>query len=332
MSQTKPQRFRVLVVDDEVANLNALERTLSPAFELVTAQTAKEALDLLTREKFAVVLSDQRMPDMEGTELLARAATIAPETTRVILTAYAETKNFLDAINRAEIYRYVTKPWDNQELVGIVAHAAERHWLLVRNRELVEDLERQVRDRTEALERANKKLSELAMTDPLTHVMNRRAIFERFQQEIDRSRRYEHSLVAVMIDVDHFKAFNDMEGHVLGDEALKKLAQIISANVRKTDLLGRYGGEEFIVLMPETQVKNALEICERLRAAVERTTMQGAKGAAYLTVSIGVAGFPDEGATPKELVQAADQALYEAKESGRNRVVHQGSNESFFVR
>lgn len=332
MSKSPPDRPLVLLVDDEVANLEALERTLRSDFEVICVDSGEKALELLIQKDFSVILSDQRMPGMGGTELLAKTAELSPETTRVVLTAFTETKEVLDAINRAHIYRYVTKPWDNAELVGIIRQAAERHWLLRQNRLLLRDLEQQVLDRTAELERANKKLSELAMTDPLTHVMNRRALFERFQQEIDRSSRYQHSLVAVMIDVDHFKAFNDMEGHVLGDEALKKLAQMISANVRKTDLLGRYGGEEFIVLMPETKVKHALEICERLRAAVERTPMQGSRGSAYLTVSIGVAGFPEEGATPKELVHAADQALYEAKEAGRNRVVHQGKHESFFVR
>lgn len=124
-----------------------------------------------------------------------------------------------------------------------------------------------------------------------------------------------------MIDVDHFKVFNDMEGHICGDEALKKIAAVLSSNLRKTDFLGRYGGEEFLVLMPETKSSTALEIAHRLRAAVENTVFQGKTKQAYLTVSLGLSSYPPHGQTPKALTEAADQALYEAKQGGRNRIV-----------
>jgi len=351
MSHASP---RILLVDDEIDNLRAIERTLRGHFETVGVISPLEALKIVQEQDFAVVISDQRMPDMSGTDFLAKVASLRPMITRVILTAFTETKEILDAINGAEIFRYVTKPWDNQEMVTTIQQAAEYHRLrsdnatllialevkndaLVAKEEeltkLAQQLETQVESRTAELQKANQRLSELAMTDPLTKVLNRRAFFNRFAEELERGKRYTRSGVVAMIDVDHFKPFNDMEGHVFGDEALRKAAQIFTSNLRKTDVLGRYGGEEFIVLMPETKIVNALEICERLRATVERTTFQGSAGPAYLTISIGLAEFPTEGELPEDLVKAADQALYHAKQNGRNRVVHGDSdNASFFIR
>jgi len=343
---------RILLVDDEPENLRALERTLRQRFELVSTDNPNEALTLAQTQEFAAVISDQRMPGMMGTDLLARIAKEKPNTTRIILTAFTDTKEILDAINRAEIYRYITKPWDNQELVNVLMQATERYRLLTQNQSLVSELETKnrrleekekeltqlnqsletvVEKRTAELRQVNERLNELAMTDPLTRVLNRRAFFQRFGDEIERSRRYKHDIAVVMIDVDHFKKFNDMEGHVYGDQALKKISQLFTSNLRKTDVLARYGGEEFVLMLPETPGAGAMDKCERLRVAIETTTFTGKTAEAFLTVSMGVSTFPSDGSTTEELVKAADQALYEAKEAGRNRVVQYGSQESFFV-
>ena len=349
----EPNKARILVVDDEPENLKALDRTLRQSFEVVLCSSPVQAAAELEKDGFAVVISDQRMPGMLGTDLLAEVARRRPLVTRVILTAHTETKEILDAINRAEIYRYITKPWDNQELLATIQQCAEHHSLLVQNEQLIralgeknarleqkerelvtlnQGLEAQVERRTAELREANAKLSELAMTDPLTRVLNRRAFFQRFHDELERTKRYKHPLAVAMIDVDHFKSFNDMEGHVYGDEALRKLAQHFTANLRKTDILGRYGGEEFVVLMPETRLQNAKEICDRLRMALENSPFQGKAGPAYITVSIGIAGFPGDGDSSESLIQAADQALYRAKQDGRNRViVYQRKDASFFT-
>lgn len=344
---------RILLVDDEVENLRALERTLRGKFELMSCETPREALEAIQREDFAVIVSDQRMPGMLGTDLLAKVATTKPLITRIILTAHTDTKEILDAINRAEIYRYITKPWDNAELVVTLQQAAEHYRLLRHNQELIqklaeknrrlEDKEKElltlnqslevvVEQRTAELRQVNERLNELAMTDPLTKLQNRRAFFQKFGEEIERSRRYKHSILVAMIDVDHFKTFNDMEGHVFGDEALKKIAQLFTSNLRKTDVLGRYGGEEFILMLPETPLEGGIEKCERLRTLIETTTFQGKKEAAYLTVSFGVAIYPQDADTPEALVKAADQALYQAKEFGRNRVVAASNLEPSFFR
>ncbi len=330
MSESNKSRIlpKILIVDDEPSNLRALERTLRGQFETVACENAEQGLEKLKAEAFAVVISDQRMPGMWGTEFLAEAAQIRPTTTRLILTAFTEAKEILEAINRAEIYRYITKPWENTELMTTLRQACERHALQTENERLLEELrltnqnlENEVARRTEDLKLANERLNELALTDPLTRVANRRALFARFQEEIDRADRYQRPITVAMVDVDHFKVFNDMEGHLCGDEALKKIAAVLSSNLRKTDFLARYGGEEFLILMPETSVHHGLEITQRLKASVENTVFQGRNKQAYLTVSLGLSGYPHNGKTAKPLIESADQALYQAKEEGRNRIV-----------
>lgn len=330
---------KILVIDDEQENLEALERAVRGKFDMVGIQDPQKALSVVTNQEFEVVVSDLKMPGMLGTELLSEIAKKRPLVTRVILTGHTDIEDMLDAINRAEIYRYVTKPWDNQELLVVLDQARKHHQLVRENQRLISELtelnsslEQKVEERTSELKMANEKLSELAMTDALTKVFNRRAIFARFNEEIDRASRYNRPLVVAMVDVDYFKKFNDTEGHVLGDEALKKIAQNLASNLRKSDAVGRYGGEEFMLVLPETKIQSAKEIAERLRAGIERISFQGQREEAFLTVSLGLAAFPDFGKTAEELVQASDHALFVAKQRGRNQVVVEKQHGSFFIK
>lgn len=344
---------KILVVDDELENLAAIDRSVRGKFDMVGIQDPEKALEEITKHDFQVVVSDLRMPGILGTELLAEIAKKRPFVSRIILTGHTDTADILNAINRAEIYRYVTKPWDNHELLTVLQQAVTHHLLLVKNQELIEalreknerlmakerellslnqTLEQKVEERTSDLKSANEKLNELVMTDALTKVFARRAIFNKFNEEIDRASRYKRPLVAAMVDVDHFKVFNDTEGHVLGDEALKKIAQAFLTNLRKSDAVGRYGGEEFLLVLPETKLESAKEIAERLRMNIEKMVFQGQKEEAYLTVSIGLAAFPEAGTSAEDLIAAADHALYVAKQRGRNQVVSEKSHGTFFIK
>jgi len=344
---------KILVVDDESENLAALDRVVRGRFEMVGLQSPEKALEEVCKQDYQVVVSDLRMPGILGTELLSEIAKKRPFVSRIILTGHTDTKDILDAINRAEIYRYVTKPWDNQELLTVLQQAVNHHSLLIKNQQLIDalreknenliakekelsslnqTLEQKVQERTSELKTANEKLNQLVMTDTLTKVLARRAIFNKFNEEIDRASRYKRPLVAAMVDVDHFKIFNDTEGHVLGDEALKKIAQAFITNLRKSDAVGRYGGEEFLLVLPETKIESAKEIAERLRFNIEKMVFQGQKEEAYLTVSIGLAAFPEAGKSAEDLIAAADQALYVAKQRGRNQVVSEKAHGSFFIK
>ncbi len=174
------------------------------------------------------------------------------------------------------------------------------------------------------------ELERLSVTDPLTGLANRRHLMAELEREVKRSERLERKFSVVMLDVDHFKKFNDTYGHPAGDEVLKRLAAILHGLVREVDTAARYGGEEFLVVLPETPASEAQRVAERIRVrlAEEKFKPSGGSAGAGVTVSIGLAEFPADGKTPEVVIEAADQALYRAKEGGRNRVIVAGATTS----
>jgi two-component system, cell cycle response regulator len=162
----------------------------------------------------------------------------------------------------------------------------------------------------------------LSVTDPLTGAWNYRYFERRFEQEIERSRRFGRVLALVMLDIDHFKLVNDRFGHQRGDEVLVEFRNRVTGSVRDIDTFARYGGEEFVLILPETNLEGGLAVAEKLRAATHRTPF--CDDGIRLTVSIGVACFPEHATATEELLWAADEALYEAKLQGRDRVVTAG--------
>ncbi len=196
---------------------------------------------------------------------------------------------------------------------------------LVLNARATLERERRLVETAAALRETGAELERLARVDPLTGVLNRRALFERLGAEFRRSQRYGRALTAMMIDLDDFKALNDRYGHATGDQVLAACARAIASNLRESDTVGRYGGEEFAVFLPETSLADGEFVAEKLRAVVESLEIESPDGAAEgieVTISVGVAAMPDLG-TPDEqaLIGRADQALYQAKRAGRNRVV-----------
>jgi two-component system, cell cycle response regulator len=168
----------------------------------------------------------------------------------------------------------------------------------------------------------NRRLEQLATTDALTRLPNRRAFLERLGAEFDRAQRYGKVITLLVIDADHFKGVNDAHGHLCGDRVLAQLASLLQSTVRTVDAVARYGGEEFVAVLPETRLDGAVIFAERLREAVERHSFSGPNGAPLsLTISIGVAAYPADGVNSSEdLIARADEALYRAKSGGRNQV------------
>ena len=164
------------------------------------------------------------------------------------------------------------------------------------------------------------KIQELAITDGLTRVSSRRYFLERFQEELARSKRYQLSLAFLMADIDHFKEHNDRCGHLVGDVVLREVASLIKTSVREIDLVGRYGGEEFAIVLPDTSLEGALQVAERIRSSVEGHPFAAYDEVLRVTLSLGVGVFPENGEEAMGLIDVADSALYHAKRSGRNRV------------
>jgi diguanylate cyclase (GGDEF)-like protein len=163
---------------------------------------------------------------------------------------------------------------------------------------------------------------QLSITDELTEVFNRRYFSQQFEREIQRAKRYHHSIAIIMLDIDHFKAYNDRHGHTLGDHALKTVARKLENILRKADIIARYGGDEFIIMLPEISNEQARKVANKLRKEIEKpSSANGAdRVAPDVTISLGVAVYPQDTSDPYQLVEFADTALYTAKSRGRNRV------------
>jgi diguanylate cyclase (GGDEF)-like protein len=312
----------VLVVDDSSAVRRALRETLLqlPAVgEVIEAVDGVDALAHLAHTPVDLILSDVTMPRLDGFKFLSavRNNPRLRDVMVIMLSAHGES---VDKVRGLTIGAndYVTKPFERGELQARVT-------VMLKLKELQEELQRKAAD----LERANLELERLANQDGLTGLPNRRSVFARLEVEFHRARRHHKALSVLMLDIDHFKAFNDRFGHQAGDEALRAVGSALTAGVRTYDCPGRYGGEEFVCLLPEAGEAEALVVAERLRQGIAslRLALPGApNGEAQdaaevrVTVSIGVATWP---AVPSEtlvdFIAAADRALYQAKARGRNR-------------
>ena len=207
----------------------------------------------------------------------------------------------------------VTRPYRPVEVLIRVRAQLRAAEELARARAAFETLETTIAD--------NRRLMALATTDPLTRVLNRRALADRLAIEMDRARRYASELAILLIDLDFFKRINDTAGHLVGDEVLRQLADRIQAGVRTVDIVARYGGEEFVVILPETSAAGAMTFADRLRVAIETHEFPVGEGNLRLTVSIGVSTFPAANvASADDLFARADAAMYRAKQDGRNQV------------
>ncbi len=328
------RKYTLLVVDDEPYILSPLSGLLAPDFDVVTADSADAAAEVFARRPIDLILTDQKMPRRTGTELLEWVRLNYPATVRLLMTGFAELEDAIEAINRGHVYHYLLKPWRTEDLLQVLRNAAdkfalerERRHYLEELRRLNRELERRVAGRTRELEEANamlhhrtRELERLALTDPLTGLLNRRAMEELARFELKRHARYPSALTLGYVDVDHFKQVNT--NHLLtgGDEVLKALARVLSTSVRGVDSVGRFGGEEFLVIAPETDEEGALTLAERIRATVAEASIEYNGRAIPITVSLGFAvadiGIP---ADYTAMTEAAAAALQFAKQHGRNR-------------
>jgi diguanylate cyclase (GGDEF)-like protein len=314
---TPPPR-RILVVDDSAAVRAAVRETLRqmPSIgEVVEAVDGLDALALLAHTPVDLILTDVTMPRLDGFKFLSAVRNNARfrDVMVIMLSASGEA---VDKVRGLTIGAndYVTKPFERGELQARVT-------VMLKLRELQEQLQR----KAAALERANRELERLANQDGLTGLPNRRFFFARLEVEFHRARRHGGPLSLLMLDIDHFKQFNDRHGHQAGDEALRAVGAALAGGVRTYDCAGRYGGEEFVCYLPEASGPDALVVGERLRERVAALQLavpgpDGAPATVGATVSIGIATWPDVPAERiEELVAAADRALYRAKACGRNR-------------
>ena len=296
---------RVLIVDDDSEARNLFSRALAREGYIVeSCSSAHEALEELLRSHYDLALMDILMPEVGGLELLRQVR--GDEKTSnlpVILVSALDDVEAVVAGLKEGANDYITKPINAQILLARV----QTH---ITVGSLIQELEEQ------------KELqARLATYDYLTQIPNRRAFCASFEAEIDRSRRRGHELALLMMDIDHFKKVNDVYGHLAGDAVLVEFAKRISAKIRSSDVLGRYGGEEFCVLLPETSSSGAALLAERCRVAVEKDPFKTEYGEFTVTVSVGFVSTVPAGQTDSaKMLETADKALYQAKADGRNQV------------
>ena len=294
----------VLVVEDSAA-IRALVRRMLVAGGHTVAEAAGGAAALaVCRERQPdVVLLDVEMPEMSGFDVLAsmKADRGLRDIPVVFLTGRSDTADIVDGL-RLGAHDYLRKPCEPTELLARVQAAAR-----------VKRLQDELRQR-------NQELDLLSRTDSLTGLRNRRHVEEYLVRVASLARRNAEPIAVVIADIDHFKSVNDGHGHDAGDAVLREVANRMTSNVRLEDMIGRWGGEEFLAVLPGTPVQGVAELAERLRQVVaEEPCRLPDGGMVQVTVSLGCAAsmLADVGT----LVRSADAALYEAKESGRNRVV-----------
>jgi diguanylate cyclase (GGDEF)-like protein len=303
---------RVLVVDDLPDNVEILRARLeSRGYAVATASNGEEALAAVHADPPQLILCDVMMPGIDGYEVARRIKRdeSLPFIPIILVTALSETEHIVQGLNTGAD-DYIAKPYHFQELEARVR-------AMLRIKRLQDELDLKNRE----LEVANKRLKKLSITDGLTELFNHRHVHELLRDEFERSRRSQEPIAVVMIDLDRFKAVNDTYGHPTGDVVLFETARILKETAREIDMVGRYGGEEFIGILPNTDEEEGARFAERVRTAVEAHVFRDEETELRMTCSSGVASFPVEGVdSPEELLKNADAALYLAKESGRNRV------------
>ncbi len=311
---------RILVVDDHPDNIMVLRARLEARGYLVdSAEDGEEALEKIHASPPDLVLLDVMMPKIDGMEVARRMKSdrSLPFIPVIMQTALDSTESMVQGLD-AGADDYISKPINFRELEARVKS-------LLR----IQALQRELAERERQLSEANDQLLTMSRIDALTGLDNRRHLGERLHEMWEHSTRLQEPMSLVMCDIDHFKRVNDEHGHQAGDAVLQQFAALLKADAREIDRVGRYGGEEFVLILPGTVLDAAVTFAERLRAAVEEHVFDLGNGDTLKrTMSCGVAAWPHPLIQNQEgLIRTADEALYVAKETGRNRVIRYDGEE-----
>ncbi len=310
---------RILVVDDESSLRGVVSQVLSEeGHEVTVAESGEEALEAIRKNPYPLVITDIRMEGMNGIRLLQEVKRLHPDTQVVIMTSHASLDTAIQAL-RAGAYDYLIKPFETLDVVTVlVERVVEKIRLMEDNRRLLEDL----RQKNAELERVNRIIRELAVRDGLTGLHNHRYFHEALRKEIDRCRGNGRTFSLIFLDVDFFKQYNDRYGHLMGDQVLMSIGQLLKEQIKEGGIVARYGGEEFVLLLPETPKEKASRLAEAVRKRIEGYTFAHAEETVSkpVTVSLGVGAFPEDAESGSDLIRVVDQALYGAKGAGRNQV------------
>lgn len=298
--------FRVLVVEDDApVREHVAEMLRRNGMEVEELGDGQAAIERTGRGGIDLILLDAVMPRLGGFEAcrIIKATTQEVFLPIVLVTVRNDTQSRVEGL-RMGADDYIGKPFDERELMARVN-------ALLRVKRMHDELAE-----------AKTRLENLAIRDEMTGLHNFRYLRTRVDDEFKRARRYDDPLTCIMFDVDHFKAVNDTHGHDVGDQVLIEIAKRLQAGVREVDVVARYGGEEFLMVLPSTPYSGGILVAERTRLNIANSPVTTGEHSHNVTVSAGVASFPHASIDSKDkLLKSADQALYRAKEAGRNKVV-----------
>ena len=281
----------LMLIDDEIATLQALERIFKSDFKVLSFQSPDQALAHLHRfqnsDGPAIVLSDFNLPNLSGLDFLAEVRSRWPQTIRCLFSGQMSSLEISQALRNGVIHRFFQKPWDNETLRLHMIECLQLHGFLIQ-----------------------------AKNDSLTQLLNRKGLLDQLEIEIERSHRHQRPLALMLLDIDQFKMINDQLGHHAGDLTVIEVAEVLKSTLRNIDLISRYGGDEFIVVLPDTNESAALLIADRIRTKIEALSQR----TQTISVSIGISLLGTEKLVGPELIKRADNAMYQAKSLGKNRV------------
>lgn len=294
----------ILIVDDEPNNVVIVEKRLRAAgYQTRTAGSGVEALSLIDQELPDLVLLDVMMPGMSGFDVCERLKSneLTKDIPVVFLSARSEVDDRVEGLQRGAI-DYIGKPFHPKELMARIENALQ-HTKALRD-----------------IKQEYTRLQAISIVDDLTGLYNRRYFMERFLEEISRAQRYSYSISCLMVDIDFFKRINDNYGHLSGDAVLAEFASILKNSTRVVDVLARFGGEEFIIFLPQTGLDGATVVANKIHENVNSHAFCVEGDTVTITVSIGAAVFAGEAVkNGMEILKQADRAMYEAKQAGRNQ-------------
>ncbi len=313
-------RPEILVVDNKPENLLVMKRLMEDLeADIHTASSGNEALRVALEHDFALILLDVQMPDMDGFET-AEMIRLADDTARTSII-------FITAINREQQHvlkgyqsgavDYIFKPVESEILLSKVSVFLNLYKQKQELKQMVHELE----ESKQLIEKQNEILTRLSLHDDLTGLYNRRHLNTMLKQEFNRSIRYGSDLALLILDLDHFKKVNDIHGHKFGDFVLETFARRILEVSRSTDHIFRFGGEEFIILLTQTDIEGGILAGEKIRKRCQSEFYTKGPTSLQVTTSIGVASFQNSHEDPNDMIATADKALYLAKRKGRNRVI-----------
>lgn len=315
MKSFNPEEFLILVVDDVKQNLQVVIAILEEyGYGTTFATNGKQALERVHFSHPDLILLDLMMPGMDGLQVCKhlKSDSKTQEIAVMFLTASQEDSHLMKAFELGAV-DYVNKPFKAPELLARVRTHLELKHTRDELRKALEKQDKLVLD-----------LQKLATTDSLTGIPNRRQIWTWGEQELERAFRYQRPLSLFVLDVDHFKQINDTYGHHAGDRALQTMTSRVMKILRASDRFGRFGGEEFVGILPETELSKGVEVAERVRKTIADLSLELAENQkVQMTVSIGITNYhwKEANFTLEDLLKQADRSLYQAKQEGRDRVV-----------